>query len=507
MTEYADSWATPHLGSGVGGFGESDSCLSIDDILQFVQGQLDPGELHRIHEHVDHCELCQRLLNEGVHALDSHPLSESAPPSWNTVFQPNTVVEDRYRIVRLLARGGMGEVYEAFDTALQERLAIKTVASTTCDSLRALKCLKAEVHLTRRISHPNVCRIYDFGTHTHAADGLATHFLAMEYVEGECLGRKLRSVGALPIALSTSIARQLLLGLRAAHDAGVLHRDLKSDNVMLRTDAKGELIPVILDFGLAKAINEGGCATSTLMQEQGMVGTVGYMAPEQVEGQPLTVRSDLYAFGVVWFEMLTGELPFSGDSAAAAAMARLRRAPVAPSSLNPEVPKWLDKIVLRCLSRHAHRRFRSAQAVLDALDSATATKPQSRRRDARWLALALAFGVATLALAPPRPATYPRASAMPFISPYLTHSMHARLHRVLPPHAPIPLPPPRTPPNVPMRSRSAASELRTTPSVHVNAAVESVGSQTPQTQGVVPPRKPRWLPIWSDSPVADAQRE
>jgi serine/threonine protein kinase len=502
VTENVDSWSTPHSESGANGFTQSDSCLTIDDVLQFVQGQLDALELHRVHEHVDRCELCQRLVHEGVHALDSHPLFESAPPSWNTVFQPNTLVEGRYRILRLVARGGMGEVYEAYDTALQERLAIKTVTSTACDSLGALKCLKAEVQLTRRISHPNVCRIYDLGAHSDAATGTPTHFLAMEYVEGECLGRKLRSTGALPLVQSTSIAQQLLLGLRAAHAAGVLHRDLKSDNVMLRADPRGDPIPVILDFGLAKALNESGCTTSTVMQGQGMIGTVGYMAPEQIEGHPLTVRSDLYAFGVVCFEMLTGVLPFTGGSPAAAAMARLHRAPVPPSRLNPEVPGWLDKIVLRCLSRHAQRRYDSAQAVLDAIREATARGSQTRRR-APWLALALTVAAAALALSPPLTRTSSHVDPIPRLHTPLTHSVHARLRLVLPPH------PPAAPP-IPPDSRKArlspastrVSTLRTPQLLPTDAPPRPTPPS--QTQAVVPPKKPRWLPIWSGSTAAAA---
>lgn len=501
MDETVESWEMPRSEPGLGRFAECDSCLTIDEVLQFVQGQLDDIALHRMHEHVDRCELCQRLVNEGVHALDSHPLAESIPPCWNTVFQPNTTVGGRYRILRLVARGGMGEVYEAHDTALQERLAIKTVTSTACDSLRALECLKAEVHLTRRISHPNVCRIYDFGTHSDSTTGSATHFLAMEYVEGECLGKKLRSAGALPLAQSLSIARQLLLGLRAAHAAGVLHRDLKSDNVMLRKDVRGGLVPVILDFGLAKALNDSGRAISTLVQDRGMIGTVGYMAPEQVEGHPLTVTSDLYAFGVVWFEMLTGELPFSGDSAAAAAIARLHRAAVPPSSLNPAVPKWLDKIVLRCLNRHAERRFESAQAVLDALRTAATMQSEARKRDARWLTLPLAAGAAALALLPLPSPTPRRAEAMPVLTTTLGSSTQARLRLVLPARVPFLLQTSSTSRMTPHRTRPGSGSPAK-PKLSLSLATVAPTKRDAPPPGdppASPTKKPRWLPIWSSS--------
>ncbi len=368
-------------------------CLGNDDILAFVQGQFEGDNLERVHVHVDACDICQRLVAEAAQALDAEPISETARPSWNTVFQSNAMIGKRYRVLRLVARGGMGEVYEAYDTALHERIALKTVTSTDCDSVKAVRSLKAEVQLARRISHPNVCRIYDLGTHVTERSGAEICFLVMEFVEGECLGKRLRQRGALPFELAQSIAHQLLLGLRAAHQAGILHRDFKSDNVMLRHEGNGRVTPVILDFGLARALNESGNMATTQNQGQGMVGTIGYMAPEQIEGEPLSTASDLYAFGIVWFEMLTGRLPFEGDTPVASAMARLHRPPAVPSSLNPQVPGWLDDIVLCCLSRHRSNRFTSAEQVLDAIASAQAATPSelpvSSRIGRRWRAATL----------------------------------------------------------------------------------------------------------------------
>jgi serine/threonine protein kinase len=348
-------------------------CLDDDDILAFVQGSFEGEGLERVHAHMDACDVCQCLVAEAAHALDAEPISESARPSWNAVFQPHSMVGKRYRILRLIQRGGMGEVYEAFDTALRERVALKTVTSTNSDSAQAVGCLKAEVQLARRISHPNVCRIYDLGTHVMEPSGSEVNFLVMEFVEGECLGKRLRESGALPIELAHSIAHQLLLGLRAAHQAGILHRDLKSDNVMLRQESGGRVTPVILDFGLAKALNENGDMAATQSNAHAMVGTIGYMAPEQIEGDPLSTATDLYAFGVVWFEMLTGRLPFERETPVASAMARLCRPPTVPSSLNPQVPSWLDDIILQCLSRQRSDRFAFAQQVLDLLSSRVAS--------------------------------------------------------------------------------------------------------------------------------------
>lgn len=420
MSEYTNTLASPSVDYDGIDAGLSDRCLDNDSILAFAQGLLTNERREQVHWHIDQCGLCQRLVNEAVHALDSEPLSESRRPSWNAVFQRNTVVGRRYRIIRLIARGGMGEVYEAFDTELQERLAIKTVTSTACDSTQAVRLLKAEVQLARRISHPNVCRIYDFRTHEMESSSGAINYLVMEYVEGECLGRRLRDLGALPVDQALSIAHQLLLGLHAAHQEGVLHRDFKSDNVMLRTKSDGRIVPVILDFGLAKALNESGDASSTLNQGHGMVGTIGYMSPEQVEGHQLSKASDIYSFGVVWFELLTGRLPFVGESPLAAALARLQKAPPPPSSINPQVPGWLDDLVLRCLSRSQGNRFSSAQQVLDAL--ALQPPPLSRSSRISWLTRRGWVGACLLALvcmplairtlAPPR-SVPPAGSATP----------------------------------------------------------------------------------------------
>lgn len=394
MSKYTNTLASPSADyAGIDAAG-TDPCLDNDSIVAFAQGLLTNERLERVHWHVDQCGLCQRLVNEAAHALDSEPLSESRRPSWNAVFQPNTIVGRRYRILRLIARGGMGEVYEAFDTELQERLAIKTVTSTACDSAQAVRLLKAEVQLARRISHPNVCRIYDFRTHETEPSSGAVNYLVMEYVEGECLGRRLRDFGAVPVAQAVSLAHQLLLGLNAAHQEGVLHRDFKSDNVMLRTKSDGRVVPVILDFGLAKTLNESGDVATTFNQGQGMVGTIGYMSPEQVEGHSLSKASDIYSFGTVWFELLTGRLPFVSESPVSAALARLRQAPPAPSSINPKVPAWLDELVLRCLNRSLLERFSSAQQVLDAL--AAQAELSSRPPRIRWLTRREWIGVCLL---------------------------------------------------------------------------------------------------------------
>ena len=366
-------------------------CLSEEDALAFAGGRLSEERRERVHLHLDACDECQLLLTEAVHALaTSRSLGEARDPvAWSTTFRPGALV-GRYLIRRFIARGGMGEVYEAFDQELQERVALKTVTSTASDDPSAVRRLKAEVQLARRVSHPNVCRIYDFGT--HRATGLPSiSFLTMEFVEGETLGLRLREHGALSVAESVALGRALLRGLDAAHSAGVLHRDFKSDNVILRRDGQ-RAEPLILDFGLARALDQVGHTSSN--SGRGLVGTLAYMAPEQLEGQSFTTASDIYSFGLVWFEMLTGELPFQGRSSpTVTTLERLTKPVPAPSTKNPLVPPALDGLVLACLRRHARDRPQTAAEVLarlEALDSGERRKPRA------WTNLRALAGVAVV---------------------------------------------------------------------------------------------------------------
>src|SRR6188768_3563306 len=346
-------------------------CLSDEDVLAFANGTLDTGRKFEAHQHFDQCEVCQRLLSEAAHALATavtDPLLEVDELSWHTPVQPGTLVGNRYLIRRFIARGGMGEVYEAFDRELQERVALKTVTSTACDNAGAVRRLKAEVQLARRVSHANVCRIYDFGTHVMPDTFGHVSFLTMEFVDGETLGQRIRLKGALSVDEARALGLELLQGLCAAHEAGVLHRDFKSDNVMLRDEPGGGRSPLILDFGLARALDEGSRNSSR--SAPNLLGTFSYIAPEQLQGRPHTTASDIYSFGLVWFEMLTGELPFkSPSSPVGAALARLQESAVAPSSKNPAVPRDLDAVVLRCLRRSPKDRYKTALEVLNALDA------------------------------------------------------------------------------------------------------------------------------------------
>ncbi len=227
-------------------------------------------------------------------------------------FVPGMLIAERYRIIALLGRGGMGEVFRADDLSLGQSVALKFLPQSMTDEF-TLERFRNEVRIARRISHPNVCRVYDIGQ----ADEHV--FLSMEYVDGEDLSSLLRRIGRLPSDKAIEIARKICAGLAAAHDKGVLHRDLKPSNIML--DGRGEAL--IMDFGLAGVAHE---------IEDVRSGTPAYMAPEQLSGKEVTARSDIYSLGLVLYELFTGK---TGVSRRHARGDCSRSARHRPASLNP----------------------------------------------------------------------------------------------------------------------------------------------------------------------------
>ena len=286
-------------------------------------------------------------------------------------FTPGTVLAERYRIIGLLGRGGMGEVYRADDLKLGQPVALKFLPDRLSSDRALLERFFAEVRMARPVSHPNVCRVYDIGE----VDG--RHFLSMEYVDGEDLASLLRRIGRLPPDKALEIARQLCAGLAAAHDAGVLHRDLKPANVMV--DGRGRAR--ITDFGLAVAAGEAGT-------ESEIGGTPAYMAPEQFAGKGATVRSDLYALGLVLYELYTGKRAFDAGSLADYRRKHAEDPPTSPSALVPgiePVGRARDPALPREGSRRSGRlrRRRSRLRCREAIRWRRRWR-RARRRRRRW---------------------------------------------------------------------------------------------------------------------------
>jgi tetratricopeptide (TPR) repeat protein/tRNA A-37 threonylcarbamoyl transferase component Bud32 len=285
------------------------------------------------------------------------------------VFSSGETVAARYRLVRFLAQGGMGEVYEVEDLELRERVALKTVRPEVGTDSLSVERFRREIQLARKVTHPNVCRIFDVSHHRQEGDSGPIIFLTMELLEGETLSERLRRGGPLPPHEALTIARQICLGLEAAHQVGIIHRDLKPGNVVL-VPARGGVRAVVTDFGLAR-LEPGHPAdhpgAPTLTVAGGLVGTPAYLAPEQLEGGEITTAVDIYALGIVLYEMATGTVPFLGDSLLATAVKRLKENPVSPRVHTPSLDRRWEAAILRCLEREPAARFASPLEVIAAL--------------------------------------------------------------------------------------------------------------------------------------------
>ena len=265
-------------------------------------------------------------------------------------FTPGTVLAERYRIIGLIGRGGMGEVYRADDLKLGQPVALKFLPDRLSSDKALLDRFFGEVRTARSVAHPNVCRVYDIGE----VDG--RHFLSMEYVDGEDLASLLRRIGRLPPDKALELSRQLCAGLAAAHDRGILHRDLKPANVMV--DGRGRAR--IMDFGLAVAAGEVGT-------ESEIGGTPAYMAPEQFAGRGASVRSDLYSLGLVLYELYTGKRAFDAASVADYRHKHAEDPPTNPSALVPGMEPAVERAILRCIEKDPAQRPSSAAQVAAAM--------------------------------------------------------------------------------------------------------------------------------------------
>jgi serine/threonine-protein kinase len=294
------------------------------------------------------CPECGTPLGEASRTPTRAARSSSGGAADHGRFLPGTIVASRYRIVEMLGRGGMGEVHRADDLKVGQSVALKFLPEAVERDAGRLARFLNEVRLARQVAHPNVCRVYDIGE----ADG--RHFISMEYVDGEDLASLLLRIGRFPQERAVEIARQICAGLGAIHERGILHRDLKPGNVMI--DGRGRVR--ITDFGLAGAA--AGVPVDDLR-----AGTPAYMAPEQIEGREVTVRSDVYAMGHVLFELFTGRRAF--DEGAGAGGSRESAVPARPSRHVEGIDPAVERAILRCLERDPRDRPASALAVAAAL--------------------------------------------------------------------------------------------------------------------------------------------
>jgi len=289
----------------------------------------------------------------------------------SVVLPAGLEIGQRYRVKSLLGMGGMGAVYLVHDTGLDRDVALKLIRSDIAEDVDALERFKREIQLSSRVTHPNVLRVFDLGE----SDGI--RFLTMQFVDGRDLSTILKKQGKLPTERLLRVFRQAAEGLKAAHDQGVIHRDLKPQNIMINASDHVYLT----DFGLAKSAEQSG-----MTQTGAVIGTPFYMSPEQVKGEPVGPQSDIFALGVILYQMAGGTVPFGGATPFEVMMSRIQRPPKPIRELAPELPVYLQKIIERCLTVDLALRYQNVQEILDDLDAESfRTSIRYRTMSKRWV--------------------------------------------------------------------------------------------------------------------------
>ena len=270
---------------------------------------------------------------------------------------------ERYEIIEELGKGGMGRVYRVLDKKINEEVALKLIRPEIADS-NTIERFGNELKMARKISHKNVCRMY------HLSEESGTHYITMEYVPGETLKGVIRMTKQLSVGTAVSIAKQICDGLNEAHRLGVVHRDLKPQNIMI--DKQGNAR--IMDFGIARSLESKGTTRPGVI-----IGTPEYMSPEQTEFREVDQRSDIYSLGIILFEMLTGKIPFEGETPISIAMKHKSEKPPDPAKLNPQIPEDLSQIILTCLKKNREERFQSIDKLLAELKAMEEGLPTTER--------------------------------------------------------------------------------------------------------------------------------
>ncbi len=278
-------------------------------------------------------------------------------------LERGAVFSDRYEIIEELGKGGMGRVYRALDKKINEEVALKLIKPEIADR-RTIERFGTELVLARKISHKNVCRMY------HLSEESGTYYITMEFVPGETLKDMIRMTKQLSVGTAVNIAKQVCEGMIEAHRLGVVHRDLKPQNILIDREGNAK----VMDFGIARSLE-----TKKTTIQGTMIGTPEYMSPEQTEFRDVDQRSDIYSLGIILFEMLTGRVPFEGETPIGIAMLHKSEPPPHPSQLNPQIPPDLSQIVLMCLEKNRELRYQSAEELLADLRRFEASLPITER--------------------------------------------------------------------------------------------------------------------------------
>jgi len=275
-----------------------------------------------------------------------------------------TTFANRYEIIEELGKGGMGKVYRAEDKKIKEEVALKLIRPEIAADKKTIERFSNELKMARKIAHRNVCRMYDLG------EEKGTHYITMEYVPGEDLKRLIRKVGQFSAGKAVSIAKQVCEGLAEAHRLGVVHRDLKPQNVMVDEEGNAR----IMDFGIARSVTGKGITGAGVM-----IGTPEYMSPEQAEVKDVDQRSDIYSLGVILYEMATGRVPFEGETPLGIAMKHKSEMPQDPREINSQIPEDLSRMILKCLQKDKEKRYQSAGEVRSELENIEKGIPTTER--------------------------------------------------------------------------------------------------------------------------------
>jgi formylglycine-generating enzyme required for sulfatase activity/class 3 adenylate cyclase len=334
-------------------------------------------------------DAAQSELRDQGEELDSFIQKTPTPSEIQAALLPNATTSEqslphftRYEILARLGVGGMGLVYKARDRETGEIVALKVLKAEIAEQPALNDAFKNELRLAWKITHKNVCRIYDF----NRTDGVS--FISMEFIEGESLRRVLNRFSALSTRTGIKIATQICEGLREAHAQGIVHRDLKPENLMI--DGSGNV--KLMDFGLAHLVAEGSTAT---------VGTPSYMAPEQAQGEQVDLRCDIYSLGLVLFEMFTGSAAFTGDTPIAVALKQIQDVPTNPRDIDRTIPDHVAKAILRCLEKDPAKRFQSVEELQAAIltESSSQKVASKLRNEAPRTAVGVTAGVVFLLIA------------------------------------------------------------------------------------------------------------
>ena len=275
-----------------------------------------------------------------------------------------SIFAGRYKIIEELGKGGMGKVYRVFDQKLNEEVALKLIKPDIAADKKTIERFKNELKLARKITHKNVGRMYEF------LEDKDTHFITMEYISGQDLKSAMNQMGQLTVGKAVSIAKQVCDGLEEAHSIGIVHRDLKPNNIMIDRGGNAK----IMDFGIARSLTGKGITGVGVM-----IGTPEYMSPEQVESKEIDQRSDMYSLGVILYEMVTGRVPFEGDTPYSIGVKHKSEAPRNPQEINPQISDDLNRMILMCLEKEKDKRYQSTGELRSELENIDKGIPTSEK--------------------------------------------------------------------------------------------------------------------------------